>query len=97
MVLCKSLVERPHALRTESAPALAPVLTPPVMGWWAERDRESCLPELAGEACHRCLPAIVGVKGQHHAFDLWGRSHQPERSGSSADQGDHSTGWKACC
>src|SRR6266568_103666 len=95
MVLCKSLVERPQALRTEPAPALAPILAPPVMGRWTERGREPCLPELAGKSLHRCFPAIVGVKGQHDTFHLWSQLCQPERSGSSANQGDHSPGRKA--
>ena len=38
--------------------------------------------------------AIVGIEGQHHAFDLWCKSCQPDRPGGSADQGDHGIGRK---
>src|SRR6266699_3326191 len=97
MVLCKSLVEWPHALWTEPARALTPVLAPPVMGRGTERNREPCLPELVGKPLHRCFPAEVGVKGQHHIFHLWGRPRQPCRPSGSADESDHGSGRKPCC
>ncbi len=94
---CNSLVERPHALWAEPAPALTPVLPPLVMGWWTEHDRESYLPELDGKAFHRGPPAVIGIKGQHDSFDLWSRPCQPSWAGSSTDQGEDARGRKSCC
>src|SRR6266702_8878285 len=97
MVLCTNFIQWPDALWAESAPSFAPVLAPLIVRWLTQRDDETSLPELSGKSLHSSCSAIVGIKCQHHTFDLWCISCQPERSGGSAGQDDYGIDGKPRC